>query len=160
MLAKSAVTACPRLRAGFGLVLLLQVGCTQLLSVEAVDLPPIPPGAARVWFYRVYDPTESKGRPYSYMNEAIIGISEQGLAFYGDVLAGRYQITVESHGRDLYQFQDVALAAGQQEYVKTLSLRSWVESGRNFSRDTFYVAVIAPEFAQAELSHYPCLGGG
>jgi hypothetical protein len=94
------------------------------------------------------------------MNEAIIGISEQGLAFYGDVPAGRYQISVESHGRDLYQFQDVALAAGQQEYVKTLSLRSWVESGRNFSRDTFYVAVIAPEFAQAELSHYPCLGGG
>jgi hypothetical protein len=50
MLAKSAVTACPRLRARFGLVLLLQVGCTQLLSVEAVDLPTIPPGATRVWF--------------------------------------------------------------------------------------------------------------
>ncbi len=48
------------------------------------------------------------------MNEGIIGISEQGYAFYRDVPAWRYHITVESYGRDLYQFQDVALAAGRR----------------------------------------------
>ena len=94
------------------------------------------------------------------MNEAIVGISEQGGAFYRDVPAGSYHITVESYGRDLYQFEDVALAPGQQQYVKVLSLRSWVQSQRNFGRDTFYAAIIPPEFAQVEVSHYPFLGGG
>jgi len=131
-----------------------------LPPVAVVSLPAVTAGNARVWFYRVYDPTESKGRPYIYMNDAIVGISEQGYAFYRDVPAGSYHITVESYGRDLYQFQDVVLASGQQEYVKILSLRSWVESQRNFSRDTFYVAIIPPQFAQVEISHYPFLGGG
>jgi hypothetical protein len=112
--------------------------------VSAVDFPPIPPGSARIWFYRVYDPTESKGRPYICMNGAIVGISEQGYVFYRDVLAGFYHVLVESYGRDLFQFRDVALVPGQQAYVKILSLRSWVESGRNFSRDTFDVLIIPP----------------
>ena len=75
---------------------------------------PIPPGSARIWFYRVYDPTESKGRPYIYMNGAIVGISEQGYAFYRDVPAGLYHVSVESYGRDLFQFRDIALVSGQQ----------------------------------------------
>jgi hypothetical protein len=91
------------------------------------------------------------------MNGAIVGISEQGYAFYGDVLAGLYHVSVESYGRDLFQFRDVALVAGQQAYAKILSLRSWVESGREFSRDTFYVLIVPHPFAQAEISHYPFL---
>jgi hypothetical protein len=91
------------------------------------------------------------------MNGAIVGISEEGYAFYRDVPAGLYQVSVESYGRDLFQFRDIALVPGQQAYVKVLSLRSWVESGRNFSRDTFYVLIVSPPFAQAEISHYPFL---
>jgi hypothetical protein len=143
----------------FALVCAL-AGCAQLPPVAAVNLPPIPAGDARVWFYRIYDPTESKGRPFIYMNGAIVGISEQGGAFYRDVPAGRYRITVESYGRDLYQFEDVALAPGQQEYVKVLSLRSWVQQSWNFGRDTFYVTVIPPGLAQPEISRYGFLGGG
>jgi hypothetical protein len=85
-----------------------------------------------MWFYRVYDPTESKGRPYIYMNGAVVGISDTGYAFYRDVPAGLYSVSVESYGRDLFQFRDVALVPGQQAYVRISSLRSWVESGRNF----------------------------
>lgn len=144
-------------RAFTGIVLLLLASCSRLPPVSAVDLPRIPPGSARVWFYRVYDPTESKGRPYIYMNGVIVGISDQGYAFYRDVPAGLYQVSVESYGRDLFQFRAVALVPGQQAYAKILSLRSWVESGRNFSRDTFYVLIIPPTFAQAEISHYPFL---
>jgi hypothetical protein len=72
----------------------------------------------------------------------------QGYVFYRDVLAGLYH---ESYGRDLSQFRDVALVPGQQAYVKILSLRSWVESGRNFSRDTFYVLIVPPTVAQGEI---------
>jgi hypothetical protein len=91
------------------------------------------------------------------MNGAIVGISEQGYVFYRDVLAGLYHVSVESYGRDLFQFRDVALVPGQQAYVKILSLRSWVESGRTFSRDTFYVLIVPPTFAQGEISQYPFL---
>jgi len=91
------------------------------------------------------------------MNETIAGISEQGYTFYRDVPAGLYHISVESYGRDLYQFRDIALVPRQQAYVKILSLRSWVESGWNFSRDTFYVLIIPPTLAQAEISNYPFL---
>jgi hypothetical protein len=91
------------------------------------------------------------------MNGAVVGISDQGYAFYRDVPAGLYQVSVESYGHDLFQFRAVALVPGQQAYVKILSLRSWVESGRNFSRDTFYVLIVPPASAQAEISHYPIL---
>ena len=154
---KRAAAASIWLRACTVVLLLLSARCSRLPPVSAVDLPPIPPGGARVWFYRVYDPTESKGRPYIYMNGAIVGISEQGYAFYRDVLAGLYHVSVESYGRDLFQFRDVALVPGQQAYVKILSLRSRVESGRNFSRDTFYVLIVPPTVAQAEISRYPFL---
>jgi hypothetical protein len=40
---------------------------------------------------------------------------------------------------------------------RILSLRSWVESERNFGRDTFYVLIISPTFAQREIAHYPFL---
>jgi hypothetical protein len=40
---------------------------------------------------------------------------------------------------------------------RILSLRSWVESERNFGRDTFYVLIISPTFAQQEIAHYPFL---
>jgi hypothetical protein len=154
---KRATTLFIWLRAWIGLALLLSASCSRPSPVSAVDFPPIPPGSARIWFYRIYDPTESKGRPYIYMNGAIVGISEQGYAFYRDVLAGLYYVSVESYGRDLFQFRDVALVPGQQAYLKILSLRSWVESGRNFSRDTFYVLIIPPTFAQQEIAHYPFL---
>jgi len=88
------------------------------------------------------------------MNGAVVGISDQGYAFYRD--CSRRAFT--SLGRELRaQFRVVALVPGQQAYAKILSLRSWVESGRNFRRDTFYVLIIPPTFAQAEISHYPFL---
>jgi hypothetical protein len=64
---------------------------------------------------------------------------------------------VESYGRDLFQFRDIALVSEQQAYVKILSLRCWWKSGSNFSRDKLYVLIILPTFAQAELSCYPFL---
>jgi hypothetical protein len=133
----------------------MHLGCIaplgELLSVSARfgrRFAPDSAGKCANLVYRAYDPTESKGRPYIYMNGAIVGISEQGYAFYRDVLAGVYHVPVES-------FRDVALVPGQQAYVKILW--SWVELGRNFSRDTFYDLIIPPTFAQAEISHYPFL---
>jgi len=109
---------CPLMQACAGLILFILGGCAQQPPVASVSLPPITAGATRIWFYRVYDPTESLGRSYIRMNESIIGISDQGGAFYRDVPAGWYHITVDSYGHDLYQFADVALASGRQEYIQ------------------------------------------
>jgi hypothetical protein len=143
-----------------GLMLLALAGCTRLPPVSAVAVPPIPPGDARVWFYRIYEPTESLGRPYIYMNGAPIGIAELGGAFYRDVPAGWYYITVQSWGRDLYQFHYGPLVPGQTEYIEIQSLRSWVEGDRNFSRDTFYIAIIPPERAVPTIAGSDFYGGG
>ncbi|HEY1260825.1 MAG TPA: DUF2846 domain-containing protein [Stellaceae bacterium] len=145
---------------GAALILAGLTGCATPPPVGAVALPPIPPGEARVWFYRIYDPSESLGTPYIYMNGAAIGVSEQGDAFYRDVPAGRYHVTVESVGVDLYQFQDIALLPGQQEYIEIQSLRSWVSGRPGFGRDTFYVAVIAPERAALQVARSRFSGGG
>ncbi|MGH7059465.1 MAG: hypothetical protein ACREFH_03680 [Stellaceae bacterium] len=145
---------------GAALVVALLSGCATPPPVGAVALPAIPPGAARVWFYRVYDPSESLGTPFIYMNGAAIGVSQQGDAFYRDVPAGRYHVTVDSVGVDLYQFQDIALVPGQQEYIEIQSLRSWVSGRPGFGRDTFYVAVIPPERAALQVARSRFYSGG
>jgi hypothetical protein len=127
----------PLLRGCAGLILFILGSCAPFPPVASIALPPIPAGAARVWFYRINDPTESLGRPYIRLNDSIIGISDQGGAFYRDVPEGWYHITVDSYGRDLYRFADVVLVSGQQEYVKILSLRSWTEWRRGLAATRF-----------------------
>ena len=126
---KRGAAASVWLRACTGVLLLLSASCSRLPPVSAVDLPPIRPGTAHIWFYQVYDPRESKGRLYIYMNGAVVGISYQGYAFYRDCSRRAYQVSVESFGHNFFQFRVVALVPGQQAYTKILSLRSWVESG-------------------------------
>jgi hypothetical protein len=108
-------------------LLLAAASCTQLPATSAVEIPPIPPGAARLWFYRDYEPSETLARPYVRLNEQVAGISEPGGAFYRDVAPAHYSITVDSAGRDVNQFAEVDLAAGAQAYAKVLSLRSWLD---------------------------------
>jgi hypothetical protein len=90
----------PLPRAAASIVLLATVSCAQLPTTASVAIPPVPPQQARVWFYRVIDPSdENTTTPYVRLNGAIAGVPEQGGAFYRDVPPGRYQITVDSEGR-------------------------------------------------------------
>lgn len=113
---------------------------------------PIPPGAARIWFYRSYEITESRNIAAIDVNGSYVGAVANGTAFYRDVPPGHYHIAPESYGRDINQDQQVDLGPGQQIYVKIVSLRSWVEGNRIFERDTFYAWLIPPETAEAEIA--------
>jgi hypothetical protein len=142
-----------------GILLLATAACSQLPSTASVAVPPIPAGQARVWFYRDGGPYDGAGTPYIRMNDAIVAISEPGSASYRDVPSGPYHITVDSYGKDFNQDKNVQLAAGQQLYVKIVSLRNWVVGGGgsengsgDFARDTFYVWLIPPEVARAEVA--------
>jgi hypothetical protein len=152
------------------LLLLAMAACAQLPSTASVAIPPIPPGEARVWFYRQVDPYDSLNTPYIRMNEGIVAISEPGGASYRDVPAGQYHITVDSYGKDFNQDKDVSLVAGQELYVKIVSLREWAAGGAggggdmgggggSYTKDTFYVWLIPPEVARADVARSEFYGG-
>jgi hypothetical protein len=133
----------------------------------SVAIPPIPAGDARVWFYRPLDAYDSNATPYIRMNDAIVAVSIPEGASYRDVPAGPYHIAVDSYLDDINQDKDVQLAAGQELYVKVVSLRSWITSaggggpdggGGDYGRNTFYVWLIPPETARGEIARAPLYG--
>ena len=156
------MTAGMALRSGWwakwasGLLLLLATGCVEPRSTAPLPAaaPPVPPGQARIWFYRAYDITESRNIAGIDVNGSYVGAVENGNAFYRDVPPGHYHIAPQSFGRDFNQDRDVDLAPGQQLYFKIVSLESWGESvsaSKNIERDAFYAWLIPSEVAQAEI---------
>jgi hypothetical protein len=81
---------------------------------------------------------------------------------YRDVPARQYHIAVDSYGKHFGQDKDVALVAGQDLFVKVVSLRSWIQgsgnggsgegAGGDYSRDASYVWLIPPEVARADVA--------
>lgn len=136
-------------------------GCAPLPEVSAVTIPPIPPGQARIWVYRAYEPYSGKGLPAVAANGRYLGQAQLGGAFYRDVPPGRYRITVETYGIDFNQIANFDVAAGQQAYVKIVSLPSWVENGdiHAFERPTFYAWLMRPEVAARDVARLSFYGG-
>src|SRR5215472_15888105 len=138
--------------------LLLASGCAEHAATAELraTAPPIPTGQARIWFYRPWEPSESFNLANIDVNERYSGSVANGNAFYRDVPPGHYHIAPQSYGRDFNQDKDIELGAGQQVYVKIVSLRVW-ELGvggdeSNFDRDTFYAWLMPAEVAQAEIA--------
>jgi hypothetical protein len=127
----------------------------------------VPAGEARIWIYREYQPYQSLATPYVRFNGAVIGVSQPGLVFYRDVPAGTYAVTVDSIGTDVNQFTTVAVAPGQQAFVKVLADESWDSGGGGgdrgggggWARPTFYTWQMQPQAAEAEISRMPMYNG-
>ncbi len=136
-------------------------GCARPPATSAAAIPPIAPGQARVWFYREFIPSESLNMTAVSMNNATVGYSRLGGAFYRDVPPGQYHIAVASWGTDVNQSANVDLAAGQEAFVRIESLRSWSSMGERVSaeRDTFYARLIPPQIARAEVANCTFDGG-
>lgn len=148
---------------GGGLVLIL-AGCLQPPPAPAAGaaVSPVAAGAARIWFYRDYEPSVSLNLAGVSLNEAVVGyVQPDGSAFYRDVPAGHYHITVASAGTDVNQAKDIDLAPRQEAFVKILALSSWESGGEQtqYQRDTFYVSLVPPQVARAVIAAHP-LGGG
>ncbi len=151
-------------RAALCVFALALAGCLRPVAAPAAAaaVSAIPPGEARIWFYRDYEPSVSLNLAPVALNGARVGyVQPDGSAFYRDVPAGHYHITVESVGTDVNQSKDVDLAPGQEAFVKILAQGSW-ESGGDitaYHRDTFYVSLVPPQVARAELASHPLSGG-
>jgi hypothetical protein len=143
-----------RNRAGVIAGLLLVAGCAAPQQMAAVPAGPIPPGQARIWFYRVYDPSLSRNIANVDLNgQRVVSVLPGDGPSYRDVPPGAYRIAPESFGVDTNQTRNVDLAAGQEIYVKILDDPLVISSGdrTEFRRDTFYAWVVPPQLARAEM---------
>jgi hypothetical protein len=114
-------------------------GCTGIAppAASSAASAPLGPGAARIWFYRDYEPSVSLNVANVALNGARAGsVQPDGGVFYRDVAPGHYHITVESYGADVNQDKDVDLAPGQEAFVKVLA-SDWISGFSGFRRDTF-----------------------
>jgi hypothetical protein len=88
-------------------------------------------------------------------------VPPDGSALHRDVAPGCYHITVASDGLDVNQSGSVELGPGQEAFVKVLASSSWESGGDThaYKRDTFYVSLVPPQVARAELEKRPLTGG-
>ncbi len=147
----------PRPAWACGLLLLAAAGCAQPWATPSIPAAatPIPAGEARVWFYRPLEPYESLNLARIQMNGGYVGAVANGGAFYRDVAPGHYHIAPESFGHDFNQDKNVDIAAGQQLYVKIVSLSNWgvsTSGSKNIARDAFYAWLIPPGVAETEIA--------
>jgi hypothetical protein len=127
---------------------------------QVAALPPIPAGDARFWFYRVFFPEDTRDMPAISMNGTPVGYALAGTSFYRDLPAGQFHVTVSSYGQDYDQSKDVAVAPGQNIFVKIVSLPSWEASSRgNYRLGTYYATIVPPQLAAFEVPQTSYSGG-
>ena len=139
--------------AGFALLLIATASCAASPPAAPYLATPIPPGMARIWFYRDLNPNDVLAEAYIRLNGAVAGVSEPGGAFYRDVPPGRYHIHVDSYVDDLHNDGDVALAPGAEAYAKVLPLENYVQggggaAGGGYRRNSFVVWLYPPDVAR------------
>jgi hypothetical protein len=112
--------------------ILVLADCTPQANVTTsqVQIPPIAPGTARVWFFRGWDSPSGQGfvfgaAPTIYANGAPVGEIPTGSDFFRDFPPGAYSFTVEPIGLPTPQAASVQLAAGTQNYLQVQWVASW-----------------------------------
>jgi hypothetical protein len=112
---------------------------------------------ARIWFYRLWNPSESLNTANIDVNGVYFGSVEPGSAFYRDVAPGVYQIVPQNQYFDYNQNTNVAVVPGQQVFIAVLDLSSWANavSGaqRSVHRDSWYARLVPPQYALAQIAN-------
>jgi hypothetical protein len=147
------------------LVVAVLVGCAgqdpqQLAEKNRLLTSYPPPGEARIWLFRNYQPEITREEPYVRINGRIVGAALLGRAFYYDVPPGSYEITVDSRGTAPFQFAHFGLAAGQTAYVAIDVNNWWAGLCWRCQIDTFYTIVQTPQLALAQMASMPIGSGG
>ncbi|MGH7088130.1 MAG: hypothetical protein ACREFQ_04455 [Stellaceae bacterium] len=156
------------------LVLLALAACAPAgppYATVAGNLPPIPAGTARIFFYRWLEPYETLAPTQAYLNGREVGVTEPGAVFYRDVPPGEYTVAVRSDEPYPNQFKTVVLKPRDIAYARIESLKSWSSCGGGGGgddggggsvtgcRDTFVVVMVSPRVAQYEMSNLTFIRG-
>ncbi len=112
----------------------------------------VPPGKARVYFYR--DAAYYDGLQWTTvsLNGESVGSSGPGTVFYRDIAPGSYRIEARSDKLYPAQVKTVAVAPGSTTYIKLEAQPYWGQSGWLWTGNTFIVAVIDPAIAHLQIS--------
>jgi hypothetical protein len=138
-----------------GVAVLALAGCAQPVQVAQAPAGPIPPGQARIWFYRDYEPSVSRNFANIDVNGVrLASVPPAGGPAYRDVAPGHYVIAPESNGVDINQSRQVDLGPGQEAFAKIQTDDSRIAGGdvSEYRRDTFYVWLMAPDLARAQIA--------
>jgi hypothetical protein len=146
------------------LLVLVAAGCAPAgppFASVAATLPPVPPGSARIYFYRYLEPYETTAETEAFLNGNPVGVTETGAVFYRDVTPGKYTISVHSDGVFPDQFKTVILKPSETAYARIESIKSWAPCGTGGGgraggategcEDTFVVVMIDPTLAQVDM---------
>jgi hypothetical protein len=118
---------------------------------------PVPPGVARVWFLRQFQP-DNLQMPMIYVNGAPLASSQPGTTFFRDFSPGSYAFSVETCTQDFNQVATPNLTPGSETYLEVQSLKDFRSWG--CITDTFYVRAIRAEQAQLYFPQLRYLGAG
>lgn len=141
-------------------------GCAQATAVSPAQVPPLPSGMARVWFFRP-SLTPQFGAvtafaPLIYANGAPVAAIAPGTTFYRDFPPGTYRFTVQPLGLPTAQATTLQLAPGTQDYLQVEWLSSWTqgfpEAGWSFAPNTFGILSSSPQVAEAYIPTLAYLG--
>lgn len=127
-------------------------GCdTATQSVDG-SAAAVPPGKARLYFYR--DAAYYDGLEWTTvsLNGDRVGASGPGTVFYRDVAPGTYRVEARSDKLYPAQVKTVAVAPGSTTYIKVQAQPYWGQSGWLWTGNTFIVAVIDPVIAHYQMS--------
>lgn len=118
--------------------------------------PPIPPGQARLWFYRIYQPSVSFNVANIDLNGSrVVSVPAYGPALYRDVAPGNYIVAPEGEEESISQAVGVSLASGQEAFFE-IDDSPIVRGDRNvYQRDVFYVKPVSAEVARIQAGINP-----
>src|SRR5262249_55491217 len=92
--------------------LLLMLSACSCAAAPAPRVAAPPPGQARIWFYRLWNPSESLNVANIDMNGVYVGSVEPGGAFYRDVAPGGYHIAPQNQYIDYNENTNVVVVPG------------------------------------------------
>jgi hypothetical protein len=94
-------------------VMMLMLSATACAIPRAPQAAAPPPEQGRIWFYRVWDPSESLNVANIDVNGVYVGSVEPGGAFYRDVAPGAYHIMPQNQYLDYNQNTNMAVVPGE-----------------------------------------------
>ena len=116
----------------------------------------MPPGSGHTGTTGPYEASET---PYLRVNGQIAGIVQPNGAFYRDVPPGHYAVTLDSYGVPYpNQFAEFDLGAGQEAFIKVLSMRDKV-GGPVALRTHFFTQLVPADIARSAVGGTPFYAG-
>lgn len=128
-------------------------GCDTAPQAPGVAAQAVPPGKARLYFYRVADFYDGPEWTTLSLNGVAVGTTGPGTVFYRDVSPGRYLIAASSDKLYPDQTKTVVVAPGSTIFVRVEAQPYWGQTGWLWQGNTFIVAIVAPALGSAQISN-------